>query len=340
MSGFRIRTAAAADLDAIVDGFAHACGKPADAVGPKVRWGLARNPAGSSGVVAEDARGRMVAHFGVTHVPVTVEGAPLVFGRVYASWVDPAFRTAGVHSAFAEIDEAFRESFEGKAIEATFGTFADADWWTLRRMRDFAPVRTDLRLVRAAAPHQAEPPAVDAATAPSEALAGWEAPLDGGACATRRDGALLAFRLGGPHASDRAHVTTRGGRAAGIAVTRDLPDRRLVLDFTVPQGDEDSARALLDRVVGDGSVAVVLDWFSRSPWFLLAQRKGFRAEAGDLPYLAARTARGTAEADWLREHWHVAAADVGLHPLPRMLADEEIVTSPPIGTSTGRERHA
>jgi hypothetical protein len=340
MSGFHVRASTPADESEIVAGFARACGRPASALAAKVGWGLGRNPAGSSGVVAVDARGAVVAHFGVTHVPTDVEGAALTFGRVYASWVDPLLRTAGVHSAFAETDDAYRELFEGKGVDATYGVFADADWWTLRRMRDFAPVRTDLTLVREPAPHRAEPAPVEVVSSSPGATAGWDAPLDGGPCAARRDPGVLAFRLGGPHSADVAHVASRAGRPAGIAVVRSAGARRVVLDFTAPAGDEDCARALFDRVIGDGSLPVSLDWFSRSPWFLLAQRMGFRAVAVDLPYLAVRAPRGGVEAHWLREHWHVTPADVGLHPLPRMLASEEIVTSPPVGTLAGRERHA
>ena len=116
--------------------------------------------------------------------------------------------------------------------------------------------------------------------------------------------------------------------------------RRVVLDLAAPEGDEDSARALLDAAIGDGSREVLLGWFSRSPWFLLAQRLGFRVAPADLPYLAFRGARGAPEPHWLMDRWHVAQADVGLHALPSLLAPEEIVTSAPFGTLTGRERHA
>jgi hypothetical protein len=339
MSGFQVRIAAAADLDAIVEGFARACGKPPSAVAAKVRWALLENPAGSSGVVASDARGRVVAHLGATHVPMVIEGADVLFGRVYASWVDPAFRTAGVHSAFAEIDDAFRESFEGKTLAATFGVFADGDWWTLRRLRDFSPVRTELRLVRAPASPSREAPRVALASRGS-VLAGFGGRIDGGPCAARRDSGVLRFRLGGPHSADHGWAALRDGLPSGIAVVRDGAAERTVHDFTDTDGDGDAAAALLDEVIGDGSRRGTLDWFSRSPWLLLSQRKGFRVAPGDLPYVAVRTARAAHEAHWLMEHWRLAAADVGLHVLPPMLASEEIVTSPPVGTLTGRERHA
>jgi len=85
---------------------------------------------------------------------------------------------------------------------------------------------------------------------------------------------------------------------------------------------------------------VILGWFSRSPWFLLAQRLGFRAAAADSPYLAYRGARGAPNAQWLMDYWNVAPADVGLHPLPPILAPEETVTAAPMGTAAGRDRYA
>jgi hypothetical protein len=245
-----------------------------------------------------------------------------------------------VHSAFSEIDDAFRELVEGKALAATYGLFSDPDWWTLRRMRDFAPVRTDLRLVRQPAPVHREKTAAEVISGPA-ALAEWHPPqVESTGCTTRRDRAFVEFRTGGPHSSDRVHVVMREGRPAGLAIVRDLPGGRVVLDFEVADGQEDSARVLLAAVVGDGSVAVTLDWFSRSPWFLLAQRKGFRALPSDLAYLVARAGRGGPDAEWLGEHWRLATADVGRHALPAMLQGEEIVTSAPVGTLTGRERHA
>src|SRR4029078_1766720 len=131
-----------------------------------------------------------------------VEGAPVTFGRICASWVDPLVRTAGVDSAFAEIDHAFRESVEGKTVVAAYGTFADGDWWTLRRMREFFPVRTEVVLHRPAAPHRTGATHVETVAATPDALLGWSAPLDLGPCAARHDGATLSFRLGGPWASD------------------------------------------------------------------------------------------------------------------------------------------
>ncbi len=172
-----------------------------------------------------------------------------------------------------------------------------------------------------------------------DALEGWSAPLDLGPCGARRDGATLAFRLGGPWASDEGWLARREGTTAGVAIVRRTPSARVVLDLAVPEGDEDSARALFDRAIGDGSTDVILGWFSRSPWFLLAQRLGFRVAPVDLPYIAYRGARGAPEPHWLMDRWNVAPADVGLHPLPPILATEEIVTSAPIGTSAGRERH-
>jgi hypothetical protein len=340
MSGFHVTPASGADLDAIVEGFARACGRPAEAIAAKVRWGLEGNPSGWSGVVARDARGKVVGHFGVTHVPMSIDGKDVLFGRAYASWVEPELRTAGVHSAFAEMDDAFREHGASNGVAASFGVFADGDWWTLRRIRDWEPVRTELTLVRPPAPHRETPGLVELAAFTPAALAAWDGAIDQGPCASRRDGKVLAFRLGGPHAGDRAWAVLRGGRPAAVAAVREGAAGRVVLDFAVPEGDEEAAAALLDRVIGDGSVAVRLDWFSRSPWFLLAQRRGFRAAPGDLAYLALRAAKPGIEAHWLMENWRVTAADVGLHALPRMLASEDVVTSPPIGTLTGRERHA
>jgi hypothetical protein len=335
---FEIRPATNDDCDAIAAGFAQACGKPLAAVLEKVRWAFASNPSGWSGVVATVAGSRMAAHFGVSHVPMVLHGDPVVFGRVYAPWVEPGLRVAGVHGAFFEMSGIFRELFEGTSIAATFGVFADADWWTLRRLTEFEPVRTELLLVRRPGPHRAHAGAIEIARVTPEALAEWTAPLALGACHARRDGGTVGFRLGGPYRGDAAWMAVREGRPAGLVAVRDAGDVRTILDLSVPEGDEEAAHALLDAAIGDGSREIRVPWFTRSPWFLLAQRKGFRAVASDLPYVGIRSPRARLQASWLMQHWDAGAADLGLRAPPRMLASEETVTTAPPGTLTARDR--
>jgi hypothetical protein len=340
MEGFHVRTATNEDLPAIAAGFARACGKPREAIEEKVGWALGSNPAGWSGVVAVDARSGIVAHLGASHVPMVIEGEPVVLGRVYASWVDPLLQIAGVHNGFGELDDAFREAFEGSAILATYGMFADSDWWTLRRLRDFAPVRSEIVLERAAAPHRPDPKRAEPVRLGPESLRSFGDGLVLGGCHARRDATTLAFRTGGPYRSDVAWVASRDGRLSGVLVYRDSATERVVLDLAVHADDEGGARALLDLAIGDGSRKVRLPSFSRSPWFLLAQRKGFRVAGFDLPYLVIRPSKARTEGSGLMETWHVGAADVGLRALPQMLAREEVVTAAPSGTVAARERHA
>jgi hypothetical protein len=156
----------------------------------------------------------------------------------------------------------------------------------------------------------------------------------------RRDRTSLAFRTGGPHSEDAAWGATRAGRPSGVAIARDRGTERLLLDFSVRADDEESADALFDAVIGDGGRTLLLPFFTRSPWILLAQRKGFRARRSDLPYVGIRPSKGRTDASKLMDAWHFGASDVGFRPIPPMLASEEIVTAAPIGTEAGRERHA
>jgi hypothetical protein len=173
-----------------------------------------------------------------------------------------------------------------------------------------------------------------------EAAASLDAGLALGIHHARRDAAVLRFRTGGPYARDAAWVVLRDGRAAGVAIVRDGGGGRTVLDFAAPEGDEDAADALFDRVIGDGTRPVTLPWFSRSPWFLAAQRNGFRAAASDLHYLGVRPVKARVHATALMQSWHASACDLGLRPNPRFLADEETVTTAPVGTRTARDRNA
>jgi hypothetical protein len=337
-SALEIRAAVDADADAIAAGFARACGKDPPLVRERVRWALTGNPAGWTGVVAVHGGAGIVAHLGASHVPMLVEGRPETFGRLFASWVAPEYRIAGVHSLFCRMDDAFDAAARATGLAAVFCALAEGDWWTLRRLRGFEGVRTELLLARAPrshAPRAAGLPVVR--FGPENAATLGQGPALG-PCHARRDAQSVLFRTGGPYRADGAWTCVRDGRAAGLAIVRDAGGRRTVLDFAVPEGDEEAAAALLDCAIGDGSREVLLPWFSRSPWFLAAQRAGFRAMPCDLPTVGVRPTAARLVATWLMQHWHLAAADVGLRPPPRMLADEEAVTTAPEGTLTAKDR--
>jgi hypothetical protein len=337
MAPFEIRPAVAADLDAIAAGFARECAKPVAGIAARLRWAFASNPAGWTGFVA--ARGaEVVAHLGASHVPVIVSGRPAVFARVFQPWVAPPFRVAGVHGLFGQLDDHLRQALEAASIDGAYGIFVEHDWWTLRRLRDFEPVRTELVLVRPASLHR--PAAADGGVVrvTPESAALLAGGIRAGECHAVRDASTVAFRTGGPYRHDAGWMVVRDGRAAGLAIFRDSGARRTILDLACPADDEACARALFDAAIGDGSREVALPWFSRSPWWLVAQRLGFRAAPFDLPFLGFRSAGARIQASWLMRHWHVGAADVGLGPPPRMLATEETVTTAPAGTRTAKDR--
>ena len=80
MGNFELRTATNEDCAGIADGFARVTGGDADRIRQHVAYALRDNPHGSSSVVAADPHGRIIAHMGVTHVPMQVKGKPLLFG--------------------------------------------------------------------------------------------------------------------------------------------------------------------------------------------------------------------------------------------------------------------
>ena len=295
MSAFEIRAAGPGDVDAIAAGFARECAKPADAIAQRVRWAFTGNPAGWTGVVATRA-GELVAHLGASHVPMIVSGRRALFARIFAPWVAVTYRVAGVHALIGQLDERFQDALQSASIGGAYGTFGEEDWWTLRRLFGFEPLRTELELVRPPRRHAQSPGArelVRLADASPDVLVDG---IAGGACHALRDRTSVAFRTSGPYRGDTAWVVSRGGRAGGLAIVRDTPACRIALDFFCPEDDEAAALALFDAVIGDGSREIRLPWFSRSPWWLAAQRLGFRAEPKDLPFIGFRPATGRLQA--------------------------------------------
>lgn len=340
MSGFHVRESTPADWDAVAEGFARIAHRNIDAVRPRVRWAMAENPAGSSGVVAVNATGEVVGHLGVSHIPMFVRGEERTFGRFYASFLDPQYRLGGLHSVFLEMDETFEELYENaEGLAAVFGWWDEADWWFLRHVRGHEAVLTSLSLRRAPGPMPPHEPSeevevFDATTEP------WDDPLLPGECRTRHDGALARWRHGPAHPRDRAWIAVRYGRVVGVAAARDRAEERVLLDWSIEDGDVTAAPALIRAVVGDGTRSVHMPSWGTRGWTLeFLQACGFRVEAGHEAYLSARISGRGINQLWLGDHWQVTAADVGLTPLPRMTIGEQIVTPPPAGTRNAHVRY-
>jgi hypothetical protein len=339
-SPFAVRSAVDADLDALPD--AHA------------RAELRTNPAGWRGV-AVSHRGRTVGFWGAKTLPMIVRGERVRFGVFAGCFLERAYRSGGLHSVFAEMDETFAELHEGRdegRFACVVGRFAESDWWTLRRLRDFTPVRTEVDLVLEGVAARRASATDEKATRADDALfAHWTEPLSPDEIGVVRDGPLMHARekllvppQGGPAHGTR--VVVRDGRVVAAALFDDSQDGVAeIRDWCVPEGDDSAAKALLDALFASRAPAMVAPVFGRSPWLLFLQRAGFQvrpaAWGGERePYLVARSSHPRCDAERLAETWFVTAADVCRFPMPPCQIPEPVTTPPPAGTRSGSDRHA
>jgi hypothetical protein len=342
MSSFRIRNIEPRDLPAIA---------AQDPARPWLVDELAGDPAGYGGVVVEH-RGAVVGCWAARRLPVVVRGDRLDFGVMAACFLAPEYRTGGLHSVFVEADEAFESEWQGREpgrFACVVGRFAESDWWTLRRLRGFAPIRTETDLFAADARALRVPASSERAVAlDDDACARWIAPLVPGDCAVVRDGARMRVRRG--RAGTLLAVLRDGAPAACAVVSEGPPEpdgtpARDVRDWCVAEDDASAAAALLAAAVDGATGAVRFPVFARSPWALELQRAGFRVRPSTWggtvePYLAARSSHPRCDPEWLAENWFATGADVCRYPMGVCQNPETVVTAPPAGTRSGAERHA
>ena len=340
MSGFRIRPTTEADFDGIAEGFATATDRdPAD-VHDIVVHGLGANPYGFAGVVAEDANRRIVAHLGVSLLPVRLNDRDRSFGRFLACFLDETYRIGGVHSPFFELQETFREVVEDQRdVALVAGLFDEADWWFLRYLCGFRAVGTGVCYVREPGPWTSGEWSAPVVEGGDVGSVEWSEPLLTGEIAVVRDRAFSDFRATGPWGNDRRFVVTDadGSGVSGLATVRRRGLMDHVADWAVVDGDETAAKSLMRAVVGDGDRRIKLRIWNPSVWTChVLYETGFRVARHDEPFLAARWRGGGIKRHGLSVHWQVTSADVGFESQPRMTVDEQVVRPPQPGTVSGR----
>ena len=253
-------------------------------------------------------------------------------------YIEPAYRTAGVHSLFVALDDLFRQTFEiRERLAAVFGQWDEADWWHLRRARGHDAVATSMDLQRPAG----EPVRAlgDDGVSVTQGVDGpmSATSLDVGRCGVRHDGAFDVWRTSVPGRSDRLWQAWRAGERTGVAITRDADSARWILDWAVSPEDSESARRLLHAVLVDTRTPVrTRFWTSDAATLLLFQEAGFVVLAGPEVYLSVRSVLPHVHQLWLSETWHVTLADAGCRPMPRLTVGEPSVYPPPAGTPAGR----
>ncbi|MCA8957706.1 MAG: hypothetical protein KDC87_16645 [Planctomycetes bacterium] len=341
MGHFELRTAAEDDWAGIADGFARATGGDASRIRQHIACALRDNPHGSSSVLAAAPDGRIVAHLGVTHVPMLVSGSPLLFGRLHGCFIEPAYRTGGVHGLFAALYDVFQTTFEiRERLAAVFGQWDEVDWWHMRRTFGHDAVATSIDLHRPAIRPVLELVGEGAVITRDGDGSVSARCLDVGSCGVRRSGEFDAWRAVAPGRSDRIWQAWQAGERTGMAITRDAGGVRWILDWAVRPQDSESVRALLHAVIVDACTPVHTRFWTSDVFTLsLFQEAGFEVVAGPEAYLAIHPVLPHIHHLWLSEHWHVTLADAGLRAMPRLTIGEPVVHPPSPGTSGARKRN-
>src|SRR5262245_54294921 len=122
-----------------------------------------------------------------------------------------------------------------------------------------------------------------------------------------------------PHHRYRIGAAWRGGDLAGLALFRkgsfDLEEDGLLVDWMVPQADEEARGALLAwaraAALEEGCARLVTLFPDTAPEWLLFQRAGFRVHATRY-FLVAWSFSTRHDLAWMRRHWYYTLGDTDL----------------------------
>ena len=328
-SGFLLRTRVADDDAALIALFNRVFAHRDPTFVPHTlawwRWKYSQNPAGSRNVVAEDAAGRVVAHYGGVPMRVRAEGETFDFSQNCDCFADESARRGlknpGVVLRLAQAYASTYARLGQDAVMYGVGTpeayrlgVKYLDYWMLRTQpilySDDARRLPDWDPTTHAVP-------VDRFDARCDVFA--NAMESRYRCVGRRDAAFLNWRFAeAPHATYGLVRARTGDRDdhRGHAVFRVCEYLRrktcLIVDWFVPPDDDGAARSLLRRIAEGGAVAgcegVAFLCPVSSYWFARFQDWGFRAEPSG--YVAcARPYDARLPSAYLRDHWWYTFAD-------------------------------
>ena len=321
-----IRRSNAADAEAIAvlmtTAFAGDVDTP-DFVPAWWHWKYASNPNGFQGLVAENAEGRIVGHFGGMPLDVRVDNQSLTFAQSCDACTDPAVRR-GLHNpgVFVRLAQAYTSTYGipgGNAV--MFGFPARRGLRIGTRFTDYWMLRQQWMLVSQGESEPADSGVEvhDVDSVDDDVTALCERLLPGYRCVTRRDARFLRWRFLDPPASPyrvtlarsatdrtlRAYAVHRAARFMGN-------DVGILMDWLCDPADHAAAwslqAAVREHYARLGRSTVVFFCPTTSQWFGAFQGFGFGVRPS--PYvMTARPFLPQLEPRFLREHWYYTLAD-------------------------------
>jgi hypothetical protein len=327
--GYVIRRFLPEDRDAIVDLFNRVFGEK----DPEFRahdlswwrWKFEQNPAGAHILVAENAAGAVVGHYGGVPIRVRADGETYVFGQNCDSYVDASERRGLKNpGTFVRLGQAYASTFASRAGDAVmYGVGTREAFRIGARYLDYWVLRTQMALVLRdpsrlpewdwgthAVPCERFDERADAFARSQEANY---------PCVGVRDAAFLNWRFTThPTGRYRAAYAKSGDRDdyrghAAFAVGKfGEGTRALLMDWFVDPNDEGATRSLLrwaaERAAQAGRESMTFLCPTSSPWFERFQEYGFEAEPS--PYvMVARPYHPKFQPSFLRERWYYTLAE-------------------------------
>ncbi len=288
------------------------------------RWQFLEPDGGPHVVVARDAQGEVVAHFGCVPRRALVDGAELVFANSVDSMVAPEHR-AGLQrrGLFARVVDRYVELFGRPEHEAVGYGLPNREAARIgRRLLGYEPVVDLMLLVRDPAPGNGAASGVrleESGEPAADHHARWARVRPRMGVGAVRDRRALAWRFARcPGGAFRFVSARRRGELQAVAIYKptSMQDGCASLaDLLWAGDDEESLAACLRRVEvlahvdGRSHVVALLPQASREARLLAA--RGYRPVASGLP-LVARCYRPDLQAGRLRAAWWYTFGDFDL----------------------------
>ncbi|MEM7200640.1 MAG: GNAT family N-acetyltransferase [Planctomycetota bacterium] len=287
-------------------------------------WKYGSNPAGFQGLVAQDAEGRIVGHFGGVPLNVRVDNQSLTFAQGCDTCTDPAVRR-GLHNpgVFVRLAQAYTSTYGIPGCNAVmFGMPNQRSYRIGSRYADYRILRQQWLLVSRGESSASADTGVevhDVTSVDDDVTALCEHVRRRYRCMTRRDARFLRWRFLDAPASPyritlarsstdgtlRAYAVHRLGRLMGNVVG-------ILVDWLCDPTDLAAARSLQAAVREHyarlGRSEVVFLCPTASPWFRVFQGWGFCVRPSPYMMMALPFAPQL-EPRFLRKHWYYTLAD-------------------------------
>lgn len=287
-------------------------------------WKYGQNPNGYHGLVAQDAEGRVVGHYGGVPVVVRVDGERMLFGQNCDSCSDPSVRR-GLRNPgmFVRLAQAYASTFAVPGVDAVMYGLPNREVYRVgSRYLDYWMLRQQWLLVASGAESGVDDAAfdvVDVERFGDDADRLFDRVANDERCIAERNARFLNWRfLDAPDGHYRATAVRHRAdeRLVAYAVHRRAHlmgvDVAIIVDWLCERDALAAGAMLVDGVrqlhAECGIATTVFLCPTSSSWFGVFQDWGFAVTTSEY-MMTARPYDTRLEPAFLREHWYYTCAD-------------------------------